>query len=211
MVFEGLGREGVWLGSTRSHSGSGFWWSFPGNVRGEPFMQLNCFNLYKKIFLMLRIPLTLLKPAVCLLLGASAIFTTTAASALTTYSLTFSSDTIGNTLSGSFDIDDSDPAAQDFTFSFVSIEPWLTNLSLTETISGVSTTYDQSNYSGFVWHPSPRVDFTLDLVPQFFDINFFAANSSAPTDSIRDLSGKLSARGEQRPSKWCNSGGAAPA
>ena len=105
-------------------------------------------------------------------------FTTTAASALTTYSLTFSSDTIGNTLSGSFDIDDSDPAAQDFAiFSF---QPWLTNLSLTETISGVSTTYDQSNYFGLFWDPSSPVDFTLDLVPQFSDINFFAAKL-APT------------------------------
>ena len=129
---------------------------------------------------MMRIPLTLLKPAVCLLLGASAIFTTTAASALTTYSLTFSSDTIGNTLSGSFDIDDSDPAAQQIYFSFNSFEPWLTNLSLAETISGVSTTYGQSDFSGFVWSPSQQVDFTLDLVPQFSDINFFAASPSAP-------------------------------
>jgi len=125
-------------------------------------------------------PCPILKPAAFLTLGASAIFGCSAAKALTTYSLYYSS-TSSNSLSGSLTIDENLAS----TTSFYNSPPsWLTALSLTQTVAGASTTYQLSDYGIFRWAPnSSSIDFNSDLVPQFTDINFFRSNpgSSAPS------------------------------
>ena len=127
-------------------------------------------------------PLPSLKPAVCLTLGAYAIFCCSAANALTTYSLNYSSSG-SSSLSGSLTIDETQaPTTDSFGGGLPS---WLTNIEFTNTVSGVSTTYPKSDYFFYNWNPkSSSIDFNSDLVPQFNNINFSTgggAPSAAPS------------------------------
>jgi hypothetical protein len=135
-----------------------------------------------------RIPPTLLKSSACLLLGISAVFGCSAANALTTYSLNYSSNT-SNSLSGSFTIDESQSSVRAF---MVSIPTWLTNLSLIETVSGISTTYQLSDYSTLYWDPNLPVNYNLDLVPQFSSLTFGSSSSAPDASSNFELSSRMS-------------------
>ena len=127
-----------------------------------------------------RIPPTLLKSSACLLLGISAVFGSSAAKALNlqTYNLTYSSSN-SSSLSGFFTID-VDQATTNY--GTISIPSWFTALSLTETVSGTPSSYTLLDYQGIYLSPSTTVNYNIDLVPQFYDINFLSSpGSSAPS------------------------------
>jgi hypothetical protein len=138
----------------------------------------NMLHFDYNFFVIMRKPSTLLKSSACLLLGISAVFGSSAAKAVTfqTYDLIYSSSN-SSSLSGFFtiDVDQASPISG-------GIPSWFTALSLTETVSGAPSSYTLSDYRDIYFTPnSGTIDYNVDLVPQFYDINFVSSSSSAPS------------------------------
>jgi hypothetical protein len=130
-----------------------------------------------------------MKKIYSLILLFAAIFGCTPAFALTTYSLVYRNDSVdvnsSNTLTGSLQIDESDPLARN-TYQWYqtavseggNIPSWIKNVTLTEDRGGVSKTYGFNSgigEEGLMWIPksSTTVNFNNDLVPQFDWIEFY--------------------------------------
>jgi hypothetical protein len=91
---------------------------------------------------------------------------------LTTYNLTFSSKYGGssNSLSGSLTIDETNPAASLEVSG--PLPSWFKSLSLTLTEGTSTQLFSASDFDLIIWEPASGVDFSTDLVPQFYDLNF---------------------------------------
>jgi len=101
--------------------------------------------------------------------------------AVTTYDLAFSTFFGSGSLQGTLTIDETDPQAKQEIVS--GIPSFMVNLSLKQTEGTSISDYSLANYVSVFWQPKTPgvVDFSVDLVPQFSQINFVANVPGPPS------------------------------